>query len=171
MKVGDILLYKTNGIFGKIINFGNLIHYGKFGYSHAAIVGEIFPTYCVVYEAKGKGFIKSNYDIDAVKADNNIDVYSPIRSVSKVKEHAEKYLGKPYGWLDILHIVLYIVFGKKSFTLDTGAKSIICSEAVARILYDASHRKINIAEEMGKRYDLITPQDLANSKMLRNIYK
>ena len=59
-----------------------------------------------------------------------------------------------------------MIFKKFAFTISTGTKQIICSEAVARILYDSSNKKINFEKEFDKRYDLISPIDLYYSKQI-----
>ena len=46
---------------------------------------------------------------------------------------------------------------------------LICSEAVARILYDASEKDINFELEYCKNYNLITPMDIFESKYVKNI--
>ena len=53
---------------------------------------------------------------------------------------------------------------KFKFLKVTGANRLICSEAVARILYDSSKKKINFQKEYDKPYDLVTPQDIFVSK-------
>lgn len=83
-----------------------------------------------------------------------------------VKKNADKYLGKGYGFLDIFHILLYWIFGTKAKFLFTHAQYLICSEAVARILYDASGKKINFEKEFEIPYDLIEPAHLAQSKQI-----
>ena len=61
MVLGNVLLCKGWGIFGKLVRLGNLIHYGESGYAHACIIGDKKPGYFLVYEALGKGFTTETY--------------------------------------------------------------------------------------------------------------
>ena len=48
--------------------------------------------------------------------------------------------------------------------MSKGAKKLICSEFVARVLYEISNKEINFEEEFNKKYDYITPADLYQSR-------
>lgn len=93
-----------------------------------------------------------------------------IREVKKqydlagVKKNAEKYLGNEYAWKDIILIVIHWFTG---FKFGGDSNSLICSEAVARILYDSSGKEINFAQEYDMPYDLITPVLVYDSIYLR----
>jgi uncharacterized protein (DUF169 family) len=73
-------------------------------------------------------------------------------------------LGKKYGYFDLLRIFIYKLTGKVVFK--ESANSIICSEAVARILV-MSNPKIDMSKEFNKSFDLITPDDINMSKFLK----
>ncbi len=159
---------KYDSIYQKLIAFGNMIKYGSKGFVHSGVIGEVKKDEVVIYEAIDKGFVKSTYS-KAYMRDKielrEIWIGKPTKPLRNVKKHAEKYLGRPYGWFDIFSIVLSL-FTRKTEGI-TGAKHLICSEAVARILYDASDKKIDFVKEFGKSYDLIEPMDLYISKQIR----
>lgn len=170
--IGDILLCKGYGLFGKLVRFGNLIQYRTLGYAHAGIICDIGKNKdgvdsALVYEALGDGFQANWYEIYWLENQIQKGFFIKGNTIIKqtnVKENADKYLGNKYGYFDIFHIGLYWITGKK-FQTDT-SKNIICSEAIARILYDSSNKKINFSKEFDISYDLISPQDLLNSKQI-----
>jgi len=55
---------------------------------------------------------------------------------------------------------------EKDYSNKWGAKNLICSEAVARILYDSSEKKIDFEKEFLIPYDLIEPMHLWRSKQI-----
>jgi hypothetical protein len=175
LKTGSIINCAYNeGLFMKLVSLGNRIHYGKSAkWTHSAIVvSELDADNKVwVAEALGKGFTISEYEAwwiySQVKLDKMAIGY-PKKKIDKkiVYDLAKKYEGEEYGWLDIFHIILHIFFNKKSFFFTTKAKQLICSEAVCRILYDASDKKLDFEKEFGIDYDLIMPQDIYNSTQI-----
>lgn len=170
IKIGDIILLRGDSVFSKLIYLGNRIHYGKKGYSHVGIVGGIRGDSVFIYEALSEGFTKSTYSENEInnfiKNDKLLIGKSKI-SLNRVPEHCEKYIGRSYAWYDIFQISLYVLFGVRKFFFSTGAKKLICSEAVSRILFDASNKQINFEKQFGKKFDLIMPQDLRESKDIR----
>ena len=98
-------------------------------------------------------------------AEGIVCVKIPKRGVKDVEKYADNYLGRGYAWFDMFGITLSFLLSWKMFTI-TGAKRLICSEAVARILYDASNKNLNLEKEFGKPCDFITPMDLFNSAQL-----
>ena len=187
-KQGNILNFGFKGnVFMKLIMIGNKIAYGKEAkWTHSAIIGEVGeipegPSKgqkgCLVYEALGNGFVKNWYEVWWLIAqikNGNIILGETVKPLSKVKENCEKYLGRPYSWTDILRISRYILTKGKSINTYDSDKELICSEAVARILYDSSNKKIVLGysqtkeeSEFDKPFDLITPMDLAISKQIK----
>ena len=171
-EVGDVLNFEWSGMPWLMVKFHNYI---KYGYSktnrwtHTAIIGEIIGDKIYVYEALTEGFTRVEYsyvELMGYLNDNLMVVGKSRMPLHNVKENCDKYLGRPYGFLDILSIILYTIFGNLSFKIYTGSKQLICSEAVARILYDSSKEVINFEIEFGKRYDLITPIDLYHSRYI-----
>ena len=168
-QIGQILNFRYyDGIMQKLIVFGNLIRYGEKGATHSALVYDVNDTDVIVAEALGNGFTISPYEkwwVDARIEDGTIRVGKTIEPLTNIQENIKKYEGTPYGWLDLINCAWYILFGKAAFSFSNGAKSLICSEAVARCLYDSS-KTINFEKEFNKPYDCITPQDLAQSKQI-----
>ena len=169
-EIGDILLTRSRTIFGRLIRLRNSWIYGKgHNWSHAAIITELKEREVVIYEALSKGFIETH--IERTQFNNQIrkgqfTVGKTRSKLRDVKELAKKYEGRGYGFLDIAHIILYWIFGTEAKFLSTGAQRLICSEAVSRILYDASDKKINFEKEFMIPYDLIEPMHLWQSKQI-----
>ena len=84
-----------------------------------------------------------------------------------VRECAMFYLGKDYGIFDIFRIGFHWIFNVGKPMIRSKTKSLICSEAIAKILYDASNKKINLEEEFGIPYDFIEPMHIHKSKYIK----
>ena len=163
-KEGDVVNFSWNGnLYQKVIRLYNRIKYGSdYIWTHTGIIGEINSS-IMIFEALDDGFAPFEYDewwLDAKVKEGVIEVLRP-KNVYNI-EQLRKYIGRPYAWFDIVRIFVAI-FGIK---LKGSAKRLICSEAVARGLYDISNKKINLAKEYDKPYDLITPMDIHLSKQL-----
>ena len=170
-KVGQIINSKATSFYGRLISFRNKLIYGKeHNWTHAAIITEVKNDKVLVHEAIRNGFVKRYYDkselLIKLKQKEIIIGETKIK-LKNVKKYAEKYEGRGYGFLDIFHIILYWLFGTKAKFLFTGSQYLICSEAVSRILYDASNKKINFEKEFLIPYDLIEPMHLWQSKQIR----
>lgn len=162
LKTGQIVFFRSNGLYGKIVRLYNRINYGIPGFGHVGIITEIQEDKVLIHEAISKGFIAGYYSkewmIESLES-NKIVLGETKESLENVLEYANNYLGRPYGWLDIVSITLAFFTGFKLLGL-TGAKKLICSEAVARILYDASDKEVDFAEEYSKSFDTVTPVDI-----------
>ena len=188
-KAGDVVFFKPKkfSIYSTLIRINNFINYRELGWTHVGIIGEVKPHSIIIYEALTQGFVASEYgkgELQTIISQRKAKIKRPKIRVTKVKDSCEQYLGRPYGWIDVFQIgvgtifnlmSLFFAFNDKlrlvvgSFMLQTsGASKLQCSEAVARVLYDSSNKKINFQEEFGKKYSLITPHDLAISKQLVN---
>lgn len=167
-KVGQIVNFKNYGnIFMKAIALRNKLKYGERGYTHTGIIVEVGEQ-IIIYEALNEGFEPFVYDkwwLDQKLEAGIIAIGETKHKLRNVPKYAEFYKGRPYGWLDIFSIVVGALTGFKLSI--TGNKKLICSEAVARILYDSSNKKIDFVKEFGKSYDLIEPHDLFMSKQLK----
>ncbi|MCF7861159.1 hypothetical protein K9M79_02850 [Candidatus Woesearchaeota archaeon] len=155
----------------KLIKIYNKITYGVDGFAHCGIITNGGLDEIQIHEAIGKGFVKSWYPklfIEKMIEEKTCKIQYPKIKLSNVEKNADNYLGKGYGFLDILGIGISFITGWRFIKL-TGASKLICSEAVARILYDSSNKKINFEEEYKKPYDLITPMDLYLSEQLKNV--
>lgn len=171
LKEGDVLCFKWNSFYSSLIYFSNFVNYGKKGFSHCGIIGEIDKNKVVVYEALNRGFVKVYYgktEIDNYIHEGYLNIYRPKYKLSSVKKNCENFLGRSYGWLDIFAIGFYTIFGDYALKWSANANKIICSEAVARILYK-SNNKINISKEYNKKFSYITPMDISESKFLKKV--
>ena len=176
-KEGTILLCNWNNLSGKIIRFYNRMFYNEIGWAHTAIITEVRDTDVLVHEALSEGFKSTYYDKTWLFEQynlNNVKFGETIIKLKDVKLNADKYLGKGYAWSDIFFVGLKAIIGF-NWTI-TGERRLICSEAIARILYDSSNKKILLGygdksqkkeSEFKKKFDLITPQDIARSKYIK----
>lgn len=171
-KVGQILNFSWDSIYGKVIKFYN---YKEYGYSeeniwtHSSLISEIKGDDVIVYEALSKGFTKNTYTKQQLLGwieNGNMIVGECKYKLTNVKKTCEKYLGTPYGFLDIFNIGLYLIFKKYAFTISTGTKQLICSEVTARILYECSKKKVDFEIEFDKSFDKIAPIDLYYSSYI-----
>ena len=171
-KKGQIINFAHDGnIFMKLIRFRNLIVYGCLGYSHSGIITEVKRDVVKIHEAVNKGFVSTYYPKEWIEnriKEGKVAIGTAKKPLTNVHKHADKYLGKPYGWFDIFNIIFAWIIGRNSrfFRYFAGSKALICSEAVARILYDASNKKIDFVKEFGIPYDMIEPQMLYVSKQI-----
>lgn len=168
MKVGDIVFFKSNGLYGKIVSLYNRLNYDMPGFGHVGIITKVGDK-ILIHEAVGEGFIAGYYSKEYINEkieSGKIVISKPKKKLTYVLEHANNYLGRPYGYLDILSITLAFFTGFRFLSL-TGSKKLICSEAVARILYDSSNKEIDFSKEYNKPYDLITPMDIYLSTQLK----
>ena len=167
-KLGDVVFFNNDSIYSKLILMYNRIVYYDKGWSHVGIITEINKDTVLIHEALSNGFNPNHYDKEYLEGrieEGSVMIKRPKKKLEEVRFWADEYLGRPYAWWDIIGIGLSL-FLKLPIGL-TGAKKLICSEAVARVLYDCSNKKINFEEEFNKRYDYITPTDLAVSKQLK----
>jgi hypothetical protein len=169
LKVGDILNFAyADTLFSKLIRFRNRFYYNS-PYTHSAIITNVEDGIIEVAEAINKGFTISDYSYNWLSDrihNGTIIVGRTSKELSNIRENATKYSGIRYGWGAIFFISLSLL-SRQSIKWSDGVKSLICSEAVSRILYDSSNKKINFELEFNKPYDEITPDDLANSKQIR----
>lgn len=171
-KVGQIVFFDfKKGIIAKCINFYHILNHGFSRCSHVGIITKVDDFEVTISEALSNGFTESIYK-KAYLYENtqlkNMYIKETKIKLNDVYSNSQKYLGKPYGFLDIFSIILSFITRFKNIKL-TGSKSLICSEAVARILYDSSNKKINFEKEYSKPYDLITPMDIYLSKFIKFI--
>jgi hypothetical protein len=170
LKVGQVLNVKSKTIYGKLIGWRNSRIYGKeYNWTHSAIVTEIKKGKVLIHEALSKGFVSKYHDKKEVEEkikDGSFIVGNVNKKLKDVKKFADKYLGRGYGFLDILHILYYWIWGTEAKFLFTGAQNLICSEAVSRILYDSSGKRINFEKEFEIPFDLIEPMHLWQSRMI-----
>ena len=131
-------------------------------WSHVGIAFDNGTNY-TVYEALNKGLIKSSYTKDFIK-ECVVDGRVAIKIAGDYDKNTsiaicDKYIGTPYDWASIFNIYFYKFF-KREALKGSGPKAVICSEFVARALYDISDKKINMEDMYTKKFDLVTPADL-----------
>jgi|GEM_PF-2494802 len=165
-KRGQIIFLNWDGLFAKVVRYYNQVKYKEEGFSHVGIITNMTLSKVQIHEAGSNGFVKGWYSKEflenMIKRETCAIVDSKVRTTN-LEWEADKYLGRPYAWHDIFGIALSFLFGWRFLEI-TGAKKVICSEAVARILYDVSNKKINFELEYDKPYDLITPMDIYYSE-------
>ena len=169
-KVGQIYFTNGEGIFPSLIRFYNRANFGERGWSHAGIVTKVTKDKVNIHEALAQGFVESTYTKDDLenKIREGICAFRDVdHRLTNVKKHADNYLGRGYGFTDIFGIATSFLFGWR-FLKVTGASRLICSEAVSRILYDASNKRVNLEEEWDKPYDLICPQEIWLSEHMKD---
>lgn len=164
LKVGQVLNSKGWGIYGKLIRWRNKRKWGEEGWGHTSIIVEVQKNHVVIAEALYNGFKLVKYEKYWLKQKIKEKFYVVGESriyLRDVYATAEKYEGRGYGWFDIL----FILFGSRKGK--TGANKLICSEAIARILYDCTKKRVDLEKEFGIDYDLIEPMHLWKSKQMR----
>lgn len=158
LKVGDIILYKSGKSFiAKIIKIVTTSPY-----HHAAI----YVGNGKVAESLAKGFVIKQRNKDWLKNENLNHVFRPRNKKlypRSVKRNVLKYLGRGYGFLDLVEILVYKLSGYRVFK--SRSKRLICSEAVAQIYLD-----LGIDLVPGKNLDLVTPADISQSQELERVY-
>lgn len=162
--IGTVLIYHSKGLLPWLIR-----KFTKSHWNHAGIIGKKTEYGYIVYEAQKDGLIKSEYTFEYLNrrlVDKTIVIKTPKVKIHNVEESCEKYLGTPYGVTTLLQIAWSLIT-KKTINKSDGLKRLICSEFVARVLYDISDKKINFEKEYKKHYDFITPSDLFNSNQLK----
>ena len=166
MKPGDVILYKgVDNLLQRCIK-----KVTKSEFVHCGVVISVVGDNVWTAEAYYNGFVKRFYykgELQAMINLGNIVMKRPKVPIKDMISHVEKYLGIEYGFFQLIVILI------KRYTGVTihknGLKKLICSEAVSRVLYDASGKKLDFQKEFEKGYDLITPADIGFSEQLRKI--
>lgn len=174
MRVGTILNSKGWGIFGKLVRWRNQLRWPDMeNWAHTCIITKIDGDTVEIAEALGKGFTITNYEKWWVEAKIKEGFYvegNTITPIKNIRETAQLYQGRPYGFFDIMAIVGFWILGGYSKYVPRvfgGSKALICSEAIARILYDASNKQIDFEKEFNIPYDLIEPMHLWTSNQIK----
>lgn len=160
IKKGDVILFKNEG--GFVANAISKVTNSEF--VHVGIVFNTIDKTVYVAEARNKGFVIHYYKETELL---NNPVFKIKRSSIKLKNVDKiitQYLGNDYGFLQILNILIYRYLRIK--LPGDGVDTLICSEAVARVLWDCNE-KINLAEEFDTPFDYITPAMINKSKFFK----
>lgn len=165
-KNGQAVLFNGDGFISSCIRFYNRINYHERGWTHVGIITKVEDDRVLIHEALSEGFVCKYYKKSLLEeriSDGEIQIKTPRYKLKNVKKCADNYLGRPYGYLDIASIAISTILGFR-FLKTTGAKQIICSEAVSRVYYDSTNKRMNISKEFYKSFDLITPTEIDMSK-------
>ena len=169
-KIGQVVLFNnTKSLFGKLITFYNQTTYGESKTTHAGIIAEVNDKILIFESASMSGFKPYSYEKEFLEEkikNGEIIISTPRVKVKNVKECCNNYRNIRYAILDIVAIALYWATGFKIKM--TRSTKLICSEAVVRVLFDASQKKIDFTKEFHKPYDLITPADIYYSSQMKN---
>jgi len=169
-KKGQIIFFRWPSFYSKLITLYNLKKYGEKGFTHVGIITNVKKNEIQIHEAISKGFVRSDYPIKFIEnkiKEGIIKVKESKIKLIYVEDYSNQYLGRPYAWYDIFGIFISTLLGFKFLKL-TGTKKLICSEAVSRVLYDSSNKKLNLSKEYHKPYDYITPMDIFYSKQVKS---
>jgi len=160
-----IYFFHWESFYGKLIQFAT-----RSKWTHVGIGVENGDSF-TIYEAVNRGLVKSNYPKETLKRWEEQGIVTSkdvfvARTNKEIVATCDKYLGRSYDWTSIFFIGVHFIFGKYALNF-TGSRKLICSEFVARALYDLSDKQINFATEYNKPYDFVTPADIYNSKQLK----
>lgn len=171
-KVGQVLLTRGNAVYMKLVRWRNKIVWGEEGYSHAGIITEVKEATIEVAEALGTGYSIKDYEKWWVENKLNSGEYVLLESIEKLKDvkiHAFKYDGTSYPWWDIIKLTFRWLFNIDKTQDSNSSRRVFCSEAVVKILYDSSNKKIDFQKEYDEPWDSIEPMHLYYSKQLRKV--
>lgn len=164
LKPGDVVLFRKNSSFiSKAIAFMT-----SSSYTHAGIIYKVNDEVVITAEAQAKGFYpikRSIEEFNALIENRNITILRSTSPLTDIEKNIGDMIGEKYGYLSILRIFLNKITGKILFK--DSANSIICSEAVARFLYSATKGLIDLTKEFNRPFDLISPDDLNQSRSLK----
>ena len=166
LKIGTALLYHSRGFLPWAIR-----KVTKSFWNHAAIISKKTKTGYIIHEAQAQGIIKSEYTFEDLQARLDNQTIIPLESsyrLINIWKNCELYLNLPYGVITLLQI-LWMTITKRIPKRSDGAKRLICSEFVSRVLYDSSNKRIDFQTEFLKKFDFITPSDISKSTQLELI--
>lgn len=161
IKTGQIFFWNggTESLLGKLITKFNMETFGRSNATHCGII----INENLIYEAGNKGF--KPLEVNREWFDRkNIKIGETKENVKGILEACKRYENIGYAWFDLIAIMLKYYTGLNLNI--TGKNSLICSEAVCRVLYDCS-KSIDFQKEYKIPFDLITPQHIFMSKQLR----
>lgn len=156
-----IIFFDWDNFYGRVIKD---VTHSK--WSHCGIISDETETDYVIHEAVSKGLVKSPYTKEFINskikdgtcAIKELWCYGATKE--QVQEVCKKYEGQPYDWTAIFYIGLSILFRRYFVNRSAGARQVICSEFVGRVLYDASNGMVDLAKYFEKpAMDYVTPGD------------
>jgi len=164
-KIGQVFQWRGKGIFGRLINLQNIIMFGERGPTHCGVISSVDKDTVIIHEATKNGFVSNTYEKSFILERINAGVVSIQETkveLHDVKKHCKKYEGIKYGFFTILVIAVRTLFDREIVFTD-GAKTLICSEGVSRVLYDCSDKQIDFEKEFEIPFDLICPMNIYKS--------
>jgi len=176
-QAGNLFFWKGSGLFSYAISVYNLKNFHSSEATHIGIISQVEKDRVLIHEATNKGFVSSWYEIwwlEAREKEGKVHIGKVKHVMKNVFENCEKYKGIRYGWLDIVGISMSLLFGWKVIGI-TGKNSVICSEAVTRIVYDSTDGKVafgyNPRQPKEKKtseypivFDAVSPMHIFKSK-------
>jgi hypothetical protein len=152
---GDFILTHSNGLFGRLIRFGESLRYwgddAKYArWNHAALIATIDGSLiealsCGVVRSPISRYTPTEYFLIHLHEDD-----ADIRDRGQAVAYAVYCLGEKYSWLTIGNIALALLTGCK-FTFGVDGR-VICSGLVARclertsIIFDGSASNVSPAD-------------------------
>jgi hypothetical protein len=159
-----IIFFDWDTFYGRVIK--DITHSD---WSHCGIISDETETDYTVHEAISKGLVKSAYTKEFInsKIKDGTCQIKELWCYGATKEQVQAickiYEGYPYDWTSIFYIALSILFRRNFVNKSAGAREVICSEFVARVLFDVSNKMVDLPKYYGKYdFDYITPGDIWN---------
>lgn len=155
MRVGDVVLYHGgNNWISRVIK-----RVTRSEYSHVGVyVGDGF-----VAEAQLNGFVYTHkFDPKDYEGVNVYRLKKDKRFKKSVfREVVNNYIGRRYGFLDLIRIFIFTYTGLKT---SRRSKGMICSEAVAQV-----YRDLGVDLFPGRNLDFVTPACFGRLKSLKRV--
>jgi hypothetical protein len=169
-KPGDVINFAYRNSIAFLTSIGNLIHYGKLGYTHSAIICDVTDEGALVYEASDKGIIKSYYPLAWLNENQTSGLITIGRPELKIDTNrlikfCESSLGQPYDFMNLYDIAVYWITGRTNVKRSS-PNSWICSEFVCEALHQSNSKLDIVAELKLPSDDYCAPMDIYLSKFL-----
>lgn len=168
-EIGQVVnFFYDDSKLGKAIAIRNYLVWGSLGWTHSGIISKVKNGIVTIHEAGYSGFTKYDYKISGLTElikQGIISIGKPEKELTDVEKTCKALEGRPYGFMDLFNILFVTLFKRKATKL-SGPRKLICSEAVAHILYTCSKNKIDLSKEFGIPFDYIEPMHLYNSKQI-----
>ncbi|MDX1702096.1 MAG: hypothetical protein R3250_15835 [Melioribacteraceae bacterium] len=169
LKIGDVVLFRgarksiVSRMISKVTNSQ---------FSHVGIIYSLKSdgSICIA-EALWEGFVINHYSKEEMYflfPRLQIKRTNILLGQEKIQNEIIKYKGISYGFSQLFAIWIHRITGKE--IIKNGLQDLICSEVVARVLYDCSGGTINFEKEFGIPFDYISPAQIARSTQLELIY-
>lgn len=170
-EVGQVYFWNNPAcLLGKVEQAYNNYEFGRSDVTHCGIITRVDGENIEITEAGNK----VNFSIyPKTWLDNNVNAgYVKIKKskipLFLVREIAQKYVGTPYGWFNYVALAAKLLGIKWGFS--DGPSTVICSEFVARILYECSQKNIDFEKEYpAYTFDEIAPEQIYLSKFLEDV--